>query len=162
MAHRQPEKSFFFLRFCRTWTKRYRITSQPSTRVKRVTQIHHRTILVAEDEWSGGVSSQSVCLKSSMWLNILPSNWWWGFEVKNWMARWLKKACGPIHWSLFTAMQGHGGWFEMPMHCFFGIQTSTMYKLPPSSPSGQSRRRTKLFVTKKRFPATMPLFSWIW
>ena len=32
----------FFLRFCRTWTKRYLITSQ--TRVKRVRQIHHRTI----------------------------------------------------------------------------------------------------------------------
>ena len=32
-----------FLRFCRTWTKRYLITSQ--TRVKRVSQIHHRTIL---------------------------------------------------------------------------------------------------------------------
>ena len=33
-----------FLRFCRTWTKRYLITSQ--TRVKRVSRIHHRTILM--------------------------------------------------------------------------------------------------------------------
>ena len=32
-----------FLRFCRTWTKRYLITSQ--TKVKRVSRIHHRTIL---------------------------------------------------------------------------------------------------------------------
>ena len=32
-----------FLWFCRTWTKRYLITSQ--TRVKRVSRIHHRTIL---------------------------------------------------------------------------------------------------------------------
>ena len=32
-----------FLKFCRTWKKRYLITSQ--TRVKRVSQIHHRTIL---------------------------------------------------------------------------------------------------------------------
>ena len=32
-----------FLRFCWTWTKRYLITSQ--TRVKHVSQIHHRTIL---------------------------------------------------------------------------------------------------------------------
>ena len=38
---------FFFLRFCRTWTKRYLIISQ--TRVKRVSQIHRG--------WSGGVSS---------------------------------------------------------------------------------------------------------
>ena len=36
-------RSFFFLRFCRTWTKRYLIISQ--TRVKRVSRIHHRTIL---------------------------------------------------------------------------------------------------------------------
>ena len=36
-------KVFFFLRFCRTWTKQYLITSQ--TRVKRVSRIHHRTIL---------------------------------------------------------------------------------------------------------------------
>ena len=35
-------KVFFFLRFCRTWTKRYLITSQ--TRVKCVSRIHHRTI----------------------------------------------------------------------------------------------------------------------
>ena len=34
---------FFFFWFCRTWTKRYLITSQ--TRVKRVSRIHHRTIL---------------------------------------------------------------------------------------------------------------------
>ena len=40
---------FFFLRFCRTWTKRYLITSQ--TRVKSVSRIHHRTILR-----SGGVA----------------------------------------------------------------------------------------------------------
>ena len=33
----------FFLRFCRTWTKRYLITLQ--TRVKRVSRTHHRTIL---------------------------------------------------------------------------------------------------------------------
>ena len=33
----------FFLRFCRTWTKRYLIISQ--TRIKRVSRIHHRTIL---------------------------------------------------------------------------------------------------------------------
>ena len=33
----------FFFRFCRTWTKQYLITSQ--TRVKRVGQIYHRTIL---------------------------------------------------------------------------------------------------------------------
>ena len=33
----------FFFWFCRTWTKRYLITSQ--TRVKRVSRIHHRTIL---------------------------------------------------------------------------------------------------------------------
>ena len=32
-----------FFWFCRTWTKRYLITSQ--TRVKRVSRIHHRTIL---------------------------------------------------------------------------------------------------------------------
>ena len=32
-----------FLRFCRTWTKRYLITSQ--TRVKRLSRIHHQTIL---------------------------------------------------------------------------------------------------------------------
>ena len=32
-----------FLTFCRTWTKRYLITLQ--TRVKRVSRIHHRTIL---------------------------------------------------------------------------------------------------------------------
>ena len=43
--------SFFFFNFCRTWTKRYLITSQ--TRVKRVSRIHHRTILGG---WSGGVS----------------------------------------------------------------------------------------------------------
>ena len=42
---------FFFFWFCRTWTKRYLITSQ--TRVKRVSRIHHRTILRG---WSGGVS----------------------------------------------------------------------------------------------------------
>ena len=34
---------FFYLRFYRTWTKRNLITSQ--TRVKRVSRIHHRTIL---------------------------------------------------------------------------------------------------------------------
>ena len=34
---------FFFFWFCRTWTKRYLFTSQ--TRVKRVSRIHHRTIL---------------------------------------------------------------------------------------------------------------------
>ena len=32
-----------FLRFCRTWTKRYLVTSQ--TRDNRVSRIHHRTIL---------------------------------------------------------------------------------------------------------------------
>ena len=35
--------SLFFLRFRQTWTKRYLITSP--TRVKRVSRIHHRTIL---------------------------------------------------------------------------------------------------------------------
>ena len=38
-----------FLRFCRTWTKRYLITSQ--TRVKRVSRIHHRTILLRMVRW---------------------------------------------------------------------------------------------------------------
>ena len=38
---------FFFL-FCRTWTKRYLITSQ--TRVKRVSRIHHRTIQVRQNQ----------------------------------------------------------------------------------------------------------------
>ena len=37
-----PTRKVFFW-FCRTWTKRYLITSQ--TRVKRVSRIHHRTIL---------------------------------------------------------------------------------------------------------------------
>ena len=37
-------KVFFKLRFCRTWTKQYLITSQ--TRVKRVSRIHHRTIAI--------------------------------------------------------------------------------------------------------------------
>ena len=40
--HAKETSLFFFLRFCRTWTKRYLITSQ--TRVKRVSRIHHRTI----------------------------------------------------------------------------------------------------------------------
>ena len=35
--------AFFFLSFCRTWTKRYLITSQ--TRVKHISRIHHRTII---------------------------------------------------------------------------------------------------------------------
>ena len=39
--------------FCRTWTKRYLITSQ--TRVKRDSQIHHRTIL-----WP-------VCIQVTIW-----------------------------------------------------------------------------------------------
>ena len=38
-----PTRKVFFW-FCRTWTKRYLITSQ--TRVKRVSRIHHRTILM--------------------------------------------------------------------------------------------------------------------
>ena len=38
-----PNSESLFLRFCRTWTKRYLITLQ--TRVKRVSRIHHRTIL---------------------------------------------------------------------------------------------------------------------
>ena len=42
IAGRQHE-SQFFLRFCRTWTKRYLITSQ--TRVLWVSRIHHRTIV---------------------------------------------------------------------------------------------------------------------
>ena len=37
------QRVFFYLRFCRTWTKRYLITSQ--TRVKCVSQINHWTIL---------------------------------------------------------------------------------------------------------------------
>ena len=45
----------FFLRFSRTWTKRYLVTSQ--TRVKRVSRIHHRTILksdkISENDFSG-------------------------------------------------------------------------------------------------------------
>ena len=41
-----PTRKVFFW-FCRTWTKRYLITSQ--TRVKRVSRIHHRTILRMED-----------------------------------------------------------------------------------------------------------------
>ena len=39
----RPVVDWLFLRFCRTWTKRYLITSQ--TRVKRVSRIHHRIIL---------------------------------------------------------------------------------------------------------------------
>ena len=39
----QSRLFFFFFFFCRTWTKRFLITSQ--TRVKRVSRIHHRTIL---------------------------------------------------------------------------------------------------------------------
>ena len=42
---------FFFLRFCRTWTKRYRITAQ--ARVKHFGQIHHRTIFrVYISQWT--------------------------------------------------------------------------------------------------------------
>ena len=44
LSERQVLSFFFFLWFCRTWTKRYLITSQ--TRVKRVSRIHHRTILI--------------------------------------------------------------------------------------------------------------------
>ena len=39
----QGQKYVFFYGFCRTWTKRYLITSQ--TRVKRVSRIHHRTMV---------------------------------------------------------------------------------------------------------------------
>ena len=40
--------SIIFLIFCRTWTKRYLITSQ--TRVKRVSRIHHRIILWSDSQ----------------------------------------------------------------------------------------------------------------
>ena len=54
---RKPEMNaprFFW--FCRTWTKRYLITSQ--TRVKRVSRIHHRTIALAG--YTTGPSSRMV------------------------------------------------------------------------------------------------------
>ena len=43
--------SFFCLRFCRTWTKQYLITSQ--TRVKRVSRIHHRVSRIHHQNTTG-------------------------------------------------------------------------------------------------------------
>ena len=43
-------KNKTFLRFCRTWTKRYLITSQTQTRVKRVSRMHHLTILAIYED----------------------------------------------------------------------------------------------------------------
>ena len=65
-----------FLRFCRTWTKRYLITLQ--TRVKRVSRIHHRIILVypanAFDSRLRGDYTGTV--KSQIFVRYLISYFW--------------------------------------------------------------------------------------
>ena len=66
--------SFLFLCvwFCRTWTKRYLITSQ--TRVKRVSRIHHRTILIglaARNRLLLSFSSSSYFLSFSIQKKVL-------------------------------------------------------------------------------------------
>ena len=55
----------FFLRFCRTWTKRYLITSQ--TRVKRVSWIHHWTILSLSSSSFFFFSEQKSIIR---WLHV--------------------------------------------------------------------------------------------
>ena len=61
-----PTRKVFFLRFCRTWTKRHLITSQ--TRVKRVSRIHHRTIL----RWLGTAcfKSDKISKKKKLWMDF--------------------------------------------------------------------------------------------
>ena len=79
-------KVFFFLRFCRTWTKRYLITSQ--TRVKRVRQIHNRTILYRLDylykTWHTCWSC-SWLLKNASDFSIFP--WRLSYGLSKWKKR---------------------------------------------------------------------------
>ena len=53
-----------FLRFCRTWSKRYLITSQ--TRVKRVSRIHHRTILTHTHTYTRNQTPYSILFSLSL------------------------------------------------------------------------------------------------
>ena len=70
---------FFFLWFCRTWswTKRYLITSQ--TRVKRVSRIHHRTILIG------------LAARNRLLLSFSSSSYFLSFSIqkKFYIACWL-------------------------------------------------------------------------
>ena len=105
---------FFFLWFCRTWTKRYLITSQ--TRVKRVSRIHHRAILIglaARNRLLLSLSSSSYFLSFSIQKKVLyrllasvlsvgTSPWQWlrvtsrqqlAVDVNSpWLLQWLASA----------------------------------------------------------------------
>ena len=65
--------SFFW--FCRTWTKRYLITSQ--TRVKRVSRIHHRTI----QKILFGLAARKR-LSLSLPLSFSPSSYFLSFSIQ--------------------------------------------------------------------------------
>ena len=68
---------FFYLWFCRTWSKRYLITSQ--TRVKRVSRIHHRTILIG------------LAVRNRLLLSFSSSSYFLSFSIqkKFYIACWL-------------------------------------------------------------------------
>ena len=81
-----------FLRFCRTWTKRYLITSQ--TRVKRVSRIHHRTILIRQNLQKRlfGLAARNR-LSLSLPLSFSPSSSFLSFSIQKWK---VLDCCTPI------------------------------------------------------------------
>ena len=70
---------FFFLWFCRTWTKRYLITSQ--TRVKRVSRIHHRIILIG------------LAARNRLLLSFSSSSYFLSFSIQKKFYRLLVPFC---------------------------------------------------------------------